>query len=71
MKLLWVNLQFIINQTNNRRQCPNCYATADGKNISIMCPKNSGPQFYNYKGFFNIPTGIVRRINVDSMSILR
>ena len=46
--------EYIIDQTNNRWQFPNCYAASDGKHISIICPKNSGSQFYNFKGFFSI-----------------
>ena len=33
---------------------PNCYAVADGKDIGIICPKNSDSQFQNYKGLFRI-----------------
>ena len=44
--------EYTIDQSNNRWQFPNCYAAADGKHIGITCPKNSGSQFYNYKGFF-------------------
>ena len=46
--------EYMIDQTNNRWQFPNCYTKADGKQISIICPKNSYSQFYNYKGFFSI-----------------
>ena len=31
--------EYIIDQTNNRWQFPNCYAAADGKHIGIICPK--------------------------------
>ena len=59
MKLLQANLakeewEYIIDQTNSRWQFPNCYAAADGKHIGIICSKNWGSQFYNYKGFFSI-----------------
>ena len=46
--------EYIIDQTHNRWQFPNCYAAADGKHIGKICPKNSGSQFCNYKGFFSI-----------------
>ena len=46
--------EYIIDKTNNRWQFPNCYAAANGKHIGIICQKNSGSQFYNYKGFFTI-----------------
>ena len=46
--------EYIVDQTNSRWQFPNYFAAADGKHIGIICPKNSGSQFYNYKGFFSI-----------------
>ena len=46
--------EYIIDQTHNRWQFPNCYDAADGKHIGKICPKNSGSQFCNYKGFFSI-----------------
>ena len=46
--------EYIIDQTKTRWQFPNCFAAADGKHIGIICPKESGSQFYNYKGFFSI-----------------
>ena len=46
--------EYIIDRTNSRWQFPNCYAAADGKHIGIICSKNCGSQFYNYKGFFRI-----------------
>lgn len=37
-----------------RWQLPNCIGAADGKHIRILHPKNTGSQFYNYKGFYSI-----------------
>ena len=46
--------QKIIDQTNSRWQFSNCYATADGKHVGIICPPYSGSEFYSYKGFYSI-----------------
>ena len=46
--------EYIIDQTKTRWQFSNCFAAADGKHIGIICPKERGSQFYNYKGFFSI-----------------
>ena len=44
----------IAEKTQERWQFPNCIGAADGKHISILRPKDSGLNFYIYKGFFSI-----------------
>ena len=33
---------------------PNAIGSIEGKHIHIQCPRLSGTQFYNFKGFFSI-----------------
>ena len=35
-------------------QLPNCIGAGDGKHIRLLCPKNSGSLYYQYKGYYSI-----------------
>lgn len=42
----WVQ---IANQFNAKWNLPNCVGAVDGRHVPIVCPKNSGSLFFNYK----------------------
>lgn len=44
-------LEDITHKTYRRWNYPNCFGTAEGKQIAILKPKHSGPEFDCYKGF--------------------
>ena len=46
--------EYLIEQTNERWRLPICFAAVGGKHVGIICPKHSGSEFYNYKGFYSI-----------------
>lgn len=31
---------------------PHCIGAIDGKHVRVLCPKNSGSMFFNYKKYF-------------------
>jgi hypothetical protein len=39
---------------NTKWKYPHCLGAMDGKHTLLQCPANSGSQFFNYKGTFNI-----------------
>lgn len=44
----------ICDQFNEKWNIPNCLGAVDGKHISIFAPRNTGSQYFNYKGHFSI-----------------
>ena len=48
------NWKRIAEKTQETWQFPNCIGAANGKHISILHPKDSESDLYNYKDFFSI-----------------
>lgn len=42
------------NEFHMKWNFPNCFGAIDGKHVRIICPRQSGSNFYNYKHFFSI-----------------
>ena len=53
------NWKRIAEKTQERWQFPNCMGAADEKHKSILRPKDYGPDFCNYKGFFSIAMPVI------------
>lgn len=50
-ELEWLN---IAKEFQDRWQFPNCLGAGDGKHIRLLCPSNSGSEYYNYKGYYSL-----------------
>ncbi|CAH2003195.1 unnamed protein product [Acanthoscelides obtectus] len=48
------DFQRISEEFNNIWNFPHCIGAIDGKHVRIVCPKNSGSMFYNYKHYFSV-----------------
>lgn len=48
------DFQRISDEFNNIWNFPHCIGAIDGKHIRVLCPKNSGSMFYNYKQYFSV-----------------
>lgn len=48
------DLKMIANEYYKKWNFPNCCGAIDGKHVRIVCPKNTGSLFFNYKSYFSI-----------------
>lgn len=48
------DFQQISEDFKNNWNFPHCIGSIDGKHIRIVCPKNSGSMFFNYKKYFSV-----------------
>ncbi|XP_072381040.1 uncharacterized protein [Diabrotica undecimpunctata] len=47
----WIEIS---NKMFTRSNFPHCLGAIDGKHIRMMCPKNTGSEYFNYKKFYSI-----------------
>ncbi|XP_050311194.1 uncharacterized protein LOC126746841 [Anthonomus grandis grandis] len=48
------DFQKISEDFNNIWNFPHCIGSIDGKHVRILCPRNSGSMFFNYKKYFSV-----------------
>ena len=44
----------LVDETFRCWQFPNCFAAVDGKHIGVVCPPDSGSDYFNYKRFYSV-----------------
>ena len=48
------NFRKIAQQFSAKWNFPNCIGAIDGKHVRVVCPKNSGSLYFNYKNYLSI-----------------